>query len=98
MLLWVYIHTGQDDHGGNRTCDLWDTSPIPCQLSYEAKSVRVCGISELSQVPSIPNYDDTNTSVLKLYQCMMIPCQHIGNELYQHIGIELYQHIGIEGT
>jgi hypothetical protein len=29
---------------------------------------------------------------------MMIPCQHIGNELYQHIGIELYQHIGIEGT
>ena len=24
-----------------------------CQLSYEAKSVRVCGISELSLVPSI---------------------------------------------
>ena len=28
--------------------------PILCQLSYEAKSVRVCGISELSLVPSIP--------------------------------------------
>ena len=28
-------------------------SPMLCQLSYEAKSVRVCGISELSLVPSI---------------------------------------------
>ena len=25
-----------------------------CQLSHKAKSVRVCGISELSLVPSIP--------------------------------------------
>jgi hypothetical protein len=32
----------------------WDTSPMLCQLSSEAKSVRVCGISELSLVPSIP--------------------------------------------
>ena len=44
------------DHGGNRTRDLWDTSPMLCQLSYEAKSVRVCGISELSLVPSISMY------------------------------------------
>ena len=32
-----------------RPC-LWDTSPMLCQLCYEAKSVRVCGISELSSV------------------------------------------------
>ena len=34
-------------------------SPILSQLSYEAKSVRVCGISELSLVLSIPmcSYD-----------------------------------------
>ena len=44
------------DHGENRTRDLWDTSPMLCQLSYEVmwvyevKSVRVCGIPELRLV------------------------------------------------
>ena len=33
-------------HGGNRTYDLWNTSPILCQLSYAVRSVRVCDISE----------------------------------------------------
>ena len=42
------------DHGGNRTHDLWDTSPMLCQLSYEVKSFRVGDISELSLVLSIP--------------------------------------------
>jgi hypothetical protein len=42
------IHTGQAEKLA------WHTSPMICQLSYEAKSVRVCGISELSLVPSIP--------------------------------------------
>ena len=41
------------DHGGNRTRDLWDTSPMLFQLSYAVKSVRVGDISELSLVPSI---------------------------------------------
>ena len=52
MLLWVCIHNGQAEkfarHGGNRTRDLWDTSPMLCQLSYEIKSVRVGDISESS--------------------------------------------------
>ena len=39
-------------HGGNRTYDLWNTSPMLCQLSYAVRSVRVCDISELSLVPS----------------------------------------------
>ena len=33
------------DHGGNRTRDLWDSSPM---LSYEVKSVQVGDILELS--------------------------------------------------
>ena len=40
-------------HGGNRTYDLSNTSPMLCQLSYAGRSVRVCDISELSLVPSI---------------------------------------------
>ena len=40
-------------HGGNRTYDLWNTSPMPCQLSYAVWSVRVCDISEQNLVPSI---------------------------------------------
>ena len=41
------------DHGGNRTCNLWDTSPMLHQLSCEVKSVQVGDISELRLVPSI---------------------------------------------
>ena len=33
-------------HGGNRTYDLWNTSPMLCQLSYAVRSVRVFDISE----------------------------------------------------
>ena len=40
-------------HGGNRTYDLWNTSPMLCQVSYADRSVRVCDISELHLVPSI---------------------------------------------
>ena len=40
-------------HGGNRTYDLWNTSPMLCQLSYAVRSVRVCDISEQNLVPSI---------------------------------------------
>ena len=63
VTLSVYPHragpSAPPDHDGNRTRDLWDTSPMLCQLSYEAKSVRVSGISELSLVPSIPMYERT---------------------------------------
>ena len=41
------------DHGGNRTCDLWNANPMLCQLSYAVRSVRVCDISELSLVPKL---------------------------------------------
>ena len=40
-------------HGGSRTYDLWNTSPMLWQLSYAVRSVRVCDILELSLVPSI---------------------------------------------
>jgi hypothetical protein len=42
-------------HGGNRS-NPRDPSPMLCQLSYEAKSVRVCVIyfGTKSSIPSIP--------------------------------------------
>ena len=54
VTLSVYPHRAglknMPGHGGNRTYDLWNTSPMLCQLSYAVRSVRVCDISE---VPSI---------------------------------------------
>ena len=41
-------------HGGIRTYDLWNASPMLYQLSYAVRLVRVYDISELSLVPSIP--------------------------------------------
>ena len=57
------------DHGGNRTYDLWNTSPMFCQLSYAVWSVRVCDISEQNLVPSISmlSNNDHDFSVLVLY-------------------------------
>ena len=55
--LSVYPHRAglknMPGHGGIRTYDLWNTSPMLCQLSYAVRTVRVCDISELSLVPSI---------------------------------------------
>ena len=46
VTLSVYPHRANlknmPDHGGNRTYDLWNTSPMLCQLSYAVWSVRVC--------------------------------------------------------
>ena len=57
VTLSVYPHRASlknmPGHGGNRTYDLWNTSPMICQLSYAVRSVRVCDISELSLVPLI---------------------------------------------
>ena len=37
-------------HGGNRTYDLWNTSPMLRQLSYAVKSARACDTSELAWI------------------------------------------------
>ena len=56
--LSVYPHRASlknmPGHGGIQTYDLWNASPMLCQLSYAVRSVRVYDISELSLVPSIP--------------------------------------------
>ena len=56
--LSVYPHRASlknmSGHGGIRTYDLWNASPMLCKLSYAVRSVRVYDISELSLVPSIP--------------------------------------------
>ena len=60
VTLSVYPHRASlknmPDHGGNRTYDLWNTSPMFCQLSYAARSVRICDFSEQNLVPSISMY------------------------------------------
>ena len=59
VTLSVYPHwaslKNMPDHGGNRTYDLWNTSPMLCQLSYVVRSVRVsvCDILEQNLVPTI---------------------------------------------
>ena len=57
VTLSVYPHRAglknMPGHGGIQTYDLWNTSPMLCQLSYAVRTVRVCDISELSLVPSI---------------------------------------------
>ena len=53
VTLSVYPHReslkNMPEHGGNRTYDLGNTSPMLCQLSYAVWSVRVCDISEQSR-------------------------------------------------
>ena len=64
VTLSVYPHRASlknmPDHGGNRTYDLWNTSPMLCQLSYVVWSVRVCDISEQNLVPSISMLSNNN--------------------------------------
>ena len=64
VTLSVYPHRASlknmPDHGGNRTYDLWNTSPMLCQLSYAVWSVRVCDISKLNLVPSISMLSNNN--------------------------------------
>ena len=58
-------------HGGNRTYDLWNTSPMLCQLSYAVWSVRVCDISEQNLVPSI-SLSNNNHDFSVLVQCTQV--------------------------
>ena len=64
VTLSVYPHRASlknmPDHGGNRTYDLWNTSPMVCQLNYAVWSVRVCDISEQNLVP-LDNIDIEGT-------------------------------------
>ena len=64
VTLSVYPHRASlknmPDQGGNRTYDLWNTSPMHCQLSYAVLSVRVCDISEQNLVPSISMLSNNN--------------------------------------
>ena len=57
VTLSVYPHwpglKNMPGHSGIRTYDLWNTSPMLCQLSYAVRSVRVRDISVGALVPSI---------------------------------------------
>ena len=62
--LTVYPHwaslKNMPGHDGNRTYDLWNASPMLCQLSYAVWSVRVSDISEQNLVPSISKLSNNN--------------------------------------
>ena len=38
------------DHGGNRTYDLWNASPVLYQLSYAVRSVRVYDVFDINLI------------------------------------------------
>ena len=76
VTLSVYPHRvglkNMPDHDGNRTYDLWNTSPMLCQLSYAVWSVRVCDISEQNLVPSISMLSNNNHDFSVLVQCTQV--------------------------
>ena len=76
VTLSVYPHWASlknvPDHGGNRTYDLRNTSPMLCQLSYAVWSVRVCDISEQNLVPSISMLSNNNHDFSVLVQCTQV--------------------------
>ena len=49
VTLSVYPHRASlknmPEHGGNRTYDLWNTSPMLCQLSYSNRPDRVAQLA-----------------------------------------------------
>ena len=53
VTLSVYPHRASlknmPGHGGNRTYDLWYTSPMLCQLSYAVRMVRVSRVVQLAE-------------------------------------------------
>ena len=68
VTLSVYPHRAglknMPGHWGNRTYDLWNTSPMLSQLSYALRSVRVCGISA-EHWASIPKVIGSNPTVAR---------------------------------
>ena len=110
VTLSVYPHWARlknmPDHGGNRTYDLWNTSPMLCQLSYAVWSVRVCDISEQNWA-SIPKVVGSIPTVVrhifKLARCgytLRVTSQHHIHlsTLHQQKSCLLLDNIDIEGT
>ena len=64
-------------HGGIRTYDLWNTSPMLCQLSYAVKSVRVCDISELSRPDRVAQLAEHWASIPKVVGSNPTVARHI---------------------
>ena len=62
------------DHGGNRTRDLWDVSPMLCQLSYEAK---VC--SSVWYFETKSSTFDTNVFyvIMIFFVCVLMLCTQV---------------------
>ena len=76
VTLGVYPHRGSlknmPDHSGNRTHDLWNTSPMLCELSYAVWSVRVCDISEQNLFPWISMLSNNKHDFSVLVYCTQV--------------------------
>ena len=70
VTLSVYPHRASvknmPDHGGNRTYDLWNTSPMLCQLSYAVRSVEYrASLKNMPDHGGNRTYDLWNTSPMQ---------------------------------
>ena len=65
-------------HGGNRAYNLWNTSPMLCQLSYTVRSVRVSDISEQYLVITIKFFKSPacNFQTFQSGQCFRTPSEN----------------------
>ena len=57
------------------------------QLSYKAKSVQVCGISELSLVPSIPM---CSTIMIFFFVCVLMLCTRVNINMIRTENIDYF--------
>ena len=64
-------------HGGIRTYDLWNTSPMLFQLSYAVRTVRLSDISEQYLVPSIPMC--SNNMNFFFFFSVLVLCTQVNN-------------------
>ena len=72
VTLSVYPHRASlknmPGHGGNRTYDLWNSSPMLCQLSYPVRTFRVSDISEQNLVARVAQLAESRSSVGRAYR------------------------------
>ena len=78
VTLSVYPHRASlknmPGHGGNRTYDLWNSSPMLCQLSYAVRSVRPNLLQQLGT-------SSANTTCQQLVNRFVTTCLQTCNNL-----------------
>ena len=98
VTLSVYTHRASlknmPDHGGNRTYDLWNTSPMLCQLSYAVRSVRVCDITYSNRPDRVAQLAEHWASIPKVVGSIPTVVRHI----FQACPVWIYTQSNITST